>query len=780
MKKLIVFVLVIVLLASTVMGCQPKEQPTTAAPTETTTAPVEPVNNTPLVVGYAAFSQRFSPFFATTAYDMDAQSLTQVSLLKTDRTGGIIYNAIEGETHSYNGVDYFYDGISNIKVEYDEVADITTYNIKIRDDVKFSDGELLDADDIIFSYYVLSDPTYTGSSTLYSYPILGMKNYRLNNSMAEELSVSAEELAAEMENPSEETQAFIESFVSDILISELDWVKSLYGNANWKSYTDQHPEAKDLYAMFYNIDEAYDSYAVEDENQVLEDILAQYGDDWKMLGVNYGGSESYFAADVEGPISEMLLTKKLASSEGVEVFNIEGIKKLSQTEVEVKVKGFEAPAVYSICGIEVAPMHYYGDASMYDYENNKFGFERGDLSIVESKTTQPMGAGPYKFIKYENKIVYYEANENYYKGAPITQYLQLKETTDAEMIAGVGAGEIDIANPSGSVAKFAELKAFNSNGEAVGDVITAVSVDNLGYGYIGINAKNVNVGGNPASEASKNLRKGFATVYAVYRDVANDSYYGDAANVINYPISNTSWAAPQKADPGYEVAFSKDVDGNPIYTSDMVAEAKYEAALEAAKGFFIAAGYTFDEASGKFTAAPEGASLTYEVIVPGDGTGDHPAFAILADTRASLEKIGITLTINDPSDTNVLWDSIDANEHQMWTAAWGSTIDPDMYQVYHSSNGIGLGGTDSNNYNIADPELDRLIVEARQSPDQAFRKATYKQALDIIMDWAVEVPNYQRQNLVIVSTQRIKMDTVTPDITTYWGWMNDLELLQMQ
>ncbi|MBN2900032.1 MAG: ABC transporter substrate-binding protein, partial [Clostridia bacterium] len=402
-----------------------------------------------------------------------------------------------------------------------------------------------------------------------------------------------------------------------------------------------------------------------------------------------------------------------------------------------------------------------------------------DLSIVESKTTEPMGAGPYKFIKYENKIVYYEANENYYKGQPITKYLQLKETTDAEMIAGVGAGEIDIANPSGSVAKFEELKAYNSNKEAVGDVITANSVDNLGYGYIGINAVNVNVAGEPGSEASKNLRKGFATVYAVYRDVAIDSYYGDAANVINYPISNTSWAAPQKADAGYEVAFSKDVEGNPIYTVDMVADSKYDAALEAAKGFFIAAGYTFDEATGKFTAAPAGAKLEYEVIVPGDGQGDHPAFAILADTRAALEKIGITLTINDPSDTNVLWDSIDANTHEMWTAAWGSTIDPDMYQVYHSSNGVGLGGTDSNNYNIADPLLDELIVEARQSADQAFRKATYKQALDIILDWGVEVPNYQRQNLVIFSTERVNMDTVTPDITTYWGWMHDIELLQM-
>jgi len=116
----------------------------------------------------------------------------------------------------------------------------------------------------------------------------------------------------------------------------------------------------------------------------------------------------------------------------------------------------------------------------------------------------------------------------------------------------------------------------------------------------------------------------------------------------------------------------------------------------------------------------------------------------------------------------------------MWTAAWQSTIDPDMYQVYYSKNGKGLGGTDSNSYNIADTELDELIIEARQSPDQAFRKATYKTALDIILDWGVEVPNYQRQNLVIFSPERIKMETVTPDITTYWGWMNDLELLQMK
>ena len=71
-------------------------------------------------------------------------------------------------------------------------------------------------------------------------------------------------------------------------------------------------------------------------------------------------------------------------------------------------------------------------------------------------------------------------------------------------------------------------------------------------------------------------------------------------------------------------------------------------------------------------------------------------------------------------------------------------------------------------------------MEGRQSADQTFRKAVYKSALDIILDWGVEVPVYQRQNCVLFSSERINLDTLTPDITTYWGWMNDIELLEMK
>ena len=221
------------------------------------------------------------------------------------------------------------------------------------------------------------------------------------------------------------------------------------------------------------------------------------------------------------------------------------------------------------------------------------------------------------------------------------------------------------------------------------------------------------------------------------------------------------------------------MDGNSIYTSSMSAEEKYAAASAAALGFFEAAGYTVED--GKLTAAPEGAKLTYEAIIPGDGNGDHPAFSILTAAKEAFASIGLELIINDPADSNVLWDALDANTHELWCAAWGATIDPDMYQVYHSSNIVGLeGSSESNHYHIQDAELDQYIMDARTSADQAYRKTVYKACLDTIIDWAVEIPVYQRQNCIIFSADRVNLDTVTKDITTFYGWMSEIQNLEMK
>ena len=768
----------------------------------------------PLVVATSTLSEKFSPFFADTAYDQDVVGLTQIGMMTTDRVGGIVYNGIEGETRSYNGTDYTYYGTGDLTVEYDEATDITTYGYKMRDDLKFSDGEPVTIDDVIFTYYVYLDPAYNGSTTLSSYDIVGLQAYRTQVPEAnlEEVTAIVNAIkAAGFGYTVQEGDIFTqEEYDSYYTAAEDLWqrdvadiVDYVYNNYNVDNYTQKYIgyAAADVTADeglqvvlgmalwgFGTVQDGVLTTAdgktfnlAEGERPTHIDYFnatfAAYDGDIQA----YLGTESAVGATTEAIDSDLM--KKVAEDQGVDmsagVPNITGIKRVDDYTVEVQVKGFSAPAVYSILGLSITPLHYYGDPAQYNYEANQFGHPFGDLSLIQAKTAAPMGAGPYKFVKYENRVVYYEANEYYFLGAPVTKTFQYKETNASEVASAVQTGTADGGEMTGSKSNFEMLRSFNDNGEVTGNIVTTYSVANLGYGYIGMNADTMNVAGEPGSEASKNLRKGFATVLAVYRDTAYDSYYGDAAAVINYPISSTSWAAPQATDEGYRVAFSVDVDGNPIYTADMTAEEKYAAALQAAIGFFKAAGYTFDEATGKFTAAPEGASLSYEAIIPGDGTGDHPSFAILTDAKAALETIGIELKINDPADSNVLWDALDAGTQNMWCAAWGSTIDPDMYQVYHSSNIVGLGGSDSNHYHIQSAVLDELILSARQSADQAYRKAVYRDALDEIMDWAVEIPAYQRQNIVIASTERVDISTVTPDVTTYWGWLAEVEKLVM-
>ena len=483
-----------------------------------------------------------------------------------------------------------------------------------------------------------------------------------------------------------------------------------------------------------------------------------------LLDPSYTGTNSLYTNAFTG----------LEAYQSGEAPNLEGLERIDDYTVALTTDGFSVTTIYDIISIPLAPMHYYGDESLYDYENDSFGFTFGDISSVEGNL-EPMGTGPYIFDRYENRTVYLNANANYWKGEPKIQQMQFKETSESDKAASISTGTADFTSPSGSVSTLTEIASYNSNGETTGDVATTYAYDNNGYGYVGINAATMNVGGDPGSEASKNLRKGFATLFAVYRDICCDSYYGDAAKVIQYSISDASWGAPKETDEGYAMADSTDVDGNPIYTAGMTDDERFAAALQASIGFFKAAGYTWDEASGKFTAAPDGAALGYEVYVPADGGEDHPAYLLCEYVRSALESIGFTLTINNPSDSNQMWTAIDARTHNMYTAAtsFGGSPDPDgNYDRFHS-------GMASNSNGISDPELDSLLEAGRISADQSYRRAIYIQALDIVRDWAVEVPYYQRQNIYVYSSERVNVDTITPDISTFWGWQHDLEKLEM-
>jgi len=92
-----------------------------------------------LVVATSGLEGKFCPLFTASAADQDVVSFNNITLLITDRMAEPIYNGIDGETKEYNGTEYTYNGPANVTLT--EQADGTvTYDVQIRDDLKFHDG----------------------------------------------------------------------------------------------------------------------------------------------------------------------------------------------------------------------------------------------------------------------------------------------------------------------------------------------------------------------------------------------------------------------------------------------------------------------------------------------------------------------------------------------------------------------------------------------------------------------------------------------------------------
>ena len=765
-KQVLALAMAVAMAAGLLAGCGSSASSSTAESTASSEATSEAAtdaaatgsNDGTLVLADTGFEGKFSPFFAASSADQHVIDLTNIALLGADRKGEMVLKGIEGETREYNGTDYTYYGPADCEIT--ENADGTvTYAINMRDDLVFSDGTPITIDDVIFSLYVYMDPTYDGSTTLYSMPIAGLADYRSSMTTLSKLIAEA---------------------------GEDNTDNSLFTADQQKAFWDAVNEGGAAFAQEI-VDYCVSAGYAADSNDVAtaasawgfdglaDDATAK--DFFLAIGENYDWNFASMEAETAGSaLSDLIPADVYAYSTtgvatGADVDTVSGIVKTGDYSMTITTTELSNSMIYQL-QLPIAYLDYYGDRSLYDYDNHSYGFTKGDLSKVRSVTSSPMGAGAYTFNKYSDGVIYLDANPTYFEGEPAAKHINMKETQEADKITGVQAGTIDISDPSYSLEAANQIANINGGDSSLdGPVITTRLIDFRGYGYIALNANNVKVGNDPASEESKDLRKAIMTVIAAYRDEGINSYYGDTASIINYPISNTSWAAPSVTDDGYKIAYSTDVDGNEIYTSDMSGDTKYAAALEAALGYFEAAGYTVE--NGQVTAAPAGAKMEYTVNIGASGNGDHPSFQVLTNAAAALKTIGFTLTVNDLANASDLYSSYQSGVAEGWVAAWQSTNDPDMYQLYDSN-----GST--NYYQINDADLDELIEAARQTTDQDARKAMYKEAMEIILDWGVELPVYQRSESAIFSSERIDTATIPNDMTPYWTYQSEINNIALK
>ena len=707
----------------------------------------------PLTVALNAYGNTCNPFYQSGESEEFLNDLIGVRLFARDRNGRIIYNGINGESRIFGGKYYSYTGISDVTETYNEENDETVYDIRLRTDVRFSDGTVLDADDLIFTLYALLDPSMSNVSDIQGINIKGEVNYRLNSSIADTLT--EEDISAALAE--EEVQQRIrDTIVMPVLKSEYEWVKSLYGDNSYSVYTEAYPNAKDLMAFFYSVDSEYNSTAVADENKVLSDLADMYGGNYELLGSMSEGDVAYYRTDAVICAIEYLSEQ---AEENEPVSSISGIQKTGKFGVRITVSGSNPSVIYELGDITVAPLHYYGDESSFDITKSSFGFEKGKASgLISGKENAPLGAGPYLYERSESGVVYLAANEHYYKGKPVTANIEVKQAVAENAVAAVSDGTADISYPDGSMKTSEEIDSAN---EAL-EKLYAATISKDGYGYIGINARTVNVGGNTDSAESIALRKALATAIYLYRDASVENYYGDVGIKTDYPAALSSWLGEE-----YQKPYSLNTDGEAIYTEDMTEKERFSAAKAASLGFFEAAGYTVE--GGIVTAAPEGGSMSFQAVIAADGTGNHPCYYALDAGSKLLSEIGITLSITDTADASQMWTIIDSGSQQIWAAVWETGVQPRLSTMYSGDN----------LYGIADEELDECIEISAASKDNEELKTAYGSCLTILFEeYAVEIPVYQRSDCVLFSTLRVNKDTLPENMTGYYSWIDEAELIE--
>ena len=423
--------------------------------------------------------------------------------------------------------------------------------------------------------------------------------------------------------------------------------------------------------------------------------------------------------------------------------------------LQITINGTDPKAIWNFA-FSVAPQHYYAEGYTVDVANNKFGVDYASFDymkdvIQSSRNVKlPMGAGAYKVSDinnsdapaegdfYKNNVAYFKANNSFMMGQPKIEKVRYQVVSASNAISALESGSVHFVTPQFTQANIDLINGLASKG------IEKTYTDQLGYGYIGVNAGKV-----------PNIYVRKAIMSAMNTSLALSYYSTGMAETIYWPMSTVSWAYPKDASGNN----SRDnLHDYPAISFDRE-EAK-KAILEYMQLAGVSAG---DSAlSIKFTIA--GSNLT-----------DHPTYQTFQSAADLLNECGWNIEV--VPDTQALT-KLSTGSLAVWAAAWGTTVDPDMYQVYHknstATSTLAWGYREILASPASYPEetqilnkLSDVIDDAREIDDQAERSALYREAMGYVLDLAVELPVYQRKVLYAYNAKVINSSSLPAEINPY-------------
>ncbi|MBJ8191851.1 ABC transporter substrate-binding protein, partial [Bacillus cereus] len=110
------------------------------------------------------------------------------------------------------------------------------------------------------------------------------------------------------------------------------------------------------------------------------------------------------------------------------------------------------------------------------------GFKKGNLDSIKALNNKPIGSGQYVLKSFSpGQQVVFDANPNYFKGAPKVKSVIFKTTTEETNLSMLQTGETDMDNITVTEDNVEELKALG--------FLDVNIMPTNGYGYIAFNHK---------------------------------------------------------------------------------------------------------------------------------------------------------------------------------------------------------------------------------------------------------------------------------------------------
>ncbi len=594
------------------------------------------------------------------------------------------------------------------------------------------------------------------------------------------------------------------STVGGVTIYEKEWVTGADGQPVEKFVIDWEnsgisPDAS--YTKEEAIETVYEAFGANDRQ--IPDILNGWSTGSTML-TNFSAMDS---EDYYGLIQEV--------EGGLAVPSIEGIKILDASEfdgsanyapgeydmLQITINGVDPKAKWNFA-FSVAPMHYYSTpeltaAAMADTEYaSHFGVEYSSLTFMNAlkrRNSVPMGAGVYQATTRNDDVYTWEADDNWNPtSASESSFNTLKDGFLSSNVAyfirndnfvTTGGNEEEVFNAKikrvqykvlgttqvmtalqGKSIDIADPTANKENVNLVNNssFLDSITLSSVGYGYIGINAKFV---------PNINIRR---AIMSVMNPLLVQNYYpNNLSQPVYRPFSKTSWVYDAFDRDNVEAWQPENYYGydNTFATARSWLTAEH-ADADKQKACTYSNGTWYDE---------KGQPIELTFTVAGE-TYDHPAYQTLLNAAEILNNNGIKTTITP--DARALYKLASGNL-AIWAAAWSSTIDPDMYQVYHKDSratSVLNWGYDylirQNNGSQQElsiiNELSELIDEGRETIVQSERALIYREAADLVMELAVELPLYQRSDMYVYNDDLLDADSFYPDPSPFMGPLSEI------